>query len=153
MKSENHSDRSANATRARWMIVDDNEDVLAVMREIMARFSDAEIVCFNSPQAALAAFQAAPENFQLVITDFEMPGMNGVELRRCIHAISPAVKILLATGSGVMSEEAVAREGFCGLLRKPFPFAALRRALEGAGNFVNPKIAETEKNSAALTAA
>src|SRR5882672_594822 len=108
MKSKNHSKAGVNAARPRWMIVDDNEDVLSVMREIMARFSDAEVVCFNSPQTALAAFQAAPENYQLVVTDFEMPEMNGVELRRCIHAISPAVKILLATGSSAMNEEAVA---------------------------------------------
>jgi CheY-like chemotaxis protein len=137
MKSENHSHRNATGTRARWMIVDDNEDVLAVMREIMARFSDAEIACFNSPQAALATFESAPENFELVITDLEMPGMNGVELCRRLHLISPELKILLATGSGLVSEEAAANEGFCGLLHKPFPFAVLQNILEsiGVGNF------------------
>jgi len=121
------------ASRPRWMIVDDNEDILLLMRDIAAQFSDAEIVCFNSPQAALAAFGAAPENFELVITDFEMPGMNGVELCHRLRAISPAAKILLATGSGLVSEEAAANEGFCGLLHKPFPFAVLRNILESIG--------------------
>jgi len=87
--------QTENVSRTRWMIVDDNQDVLLLMSEIAAQFSDAEIVCFNSPRAALAAFEAAPENFELVITDFEMPGMNGVELRRRFHAISPVVKILV----------------------------------------------------------
>lgn len=117
----------------RWMIVDDNEEILLLMRDIAAQFSDAEIECFNSPHAALAAFGAAPENFELVITDFEMPGMNGVELCRRLRAISSAAKILLATGSGLVSEEAAAHEGFCGLLHKPFPFEVLQRALANIG--------------------
>jgi DNA-binding NtrC family response regulator len=139
MKSENHSDRNETGARARWMIVDDNEDILSLMREIAARFSEAEILCFNSPQAALAAFAAAPENFELVITDFQMPGMNGVELCHHLHEISPAAKILLVTGSGSVSEEAAAHAGFCGLLHKPFLFATLRRVLEAAGILANLK--------------
>jgi CheY-like chemotaxis protein len=133
MKSENYSDWSAKVASPRWMIVDDNEEILSLMREIAAQFSDADIVCFNSPQAALAAFEAAPENFELVITDFEMPGMNGVELCRRLHAISPTAKIILATGSGLVSDEAAAHEGFCGLLHKPFPFAALQNILKSIG--------------------
>jgi DNA-binding NtrC family response regulator len=141
------------ASRAPWMIVDDNEDMLLLMREIAARFSGAEILCFNSPQAALAAFEAAPESFDLVITDFEMPSMNGVELRRRFHAISPAVKILLATGSSLVIADTAAHEGFCGLLQKPFMFAAMQHALESAENFKNRKNDGDEKYSAALMSA
>jgi len=121
------------ASRPRWMIVDDNEEILSLMREIATRFSDVEIVCFNSPQAALAAFETAPEYFELVITDYEMPGMNGMELCRRIRSISPTTKILLETGSGLMSEEAAVNEGFCGLLHKPFPFVKLQNILKSAG--------------------
>jgi CheY-like chemotaxis protein len=144
MKSE------ANPNRQTWMIVDDNEEILSLMREIVPQFSDGEIVCFNSPQAALAAFEAAPENFALVITDFEMPGMNGVELCHRLREISPAAKILLATGSGNVSEEAAMNEGFCGLLHKPFLFATLRRMLEAAGILRNRKSQGAENFSAAL---
>ena len=121
------------ARRLRWMIVDDNEEILLLMRDIAAQFSDAEIVCFNSPEAALAAFEAASGNFELVITDFEMPGMNGVELCHRLRLTLPAAKILLATGSGLISAEAAINAGFCGLLHKPFPFAALQDVLESIG--------------------
>jgi CheY-like chemotaxis protein len=153
MKNKNHSDRGARAGRPRWMIVDDNEDVLSLMCEIMAHVRDAEIVCFNSPQSALAAFEAAPESFQLVITDFEMPGMNGVELCHRLRAISPATIILLMTGSGMIGEASAAHEGFCGLLRKPFPFETLQRVLESAGVFGNHKSEGKDIFSAALTSA
>ena len=133
MKSENHSDRSAKTAGPRWMIIDDNEEILSLMREIAAQFTNAEILCFNSPQAAVKAFESVPEEFELVITDFEMPLMSGLELCRRLIAISPAAKILLATGSGIISEEAAEHEGFCGLLHKPFPFEVLQRALANIG--------------------
>lgn len=117
----------------RWMLVDDNEDILFVMREIVSQFTEAQIECFNSPIAALAAFEAAPESFELVITDFEMPGMTGVEFCHRLLAIAPATKIFLATGSGLVSDEGAAREGFSGLLQKPFPFAVLQSVLENVG--------------------
>jgi two-component system cell cycle sensor histidine kinase/response regulator CckA len=140
------------ASRPCWMIVDDNVEILSLMREIVTQFSDAEIVCFNSPRAALAAFEAAPDSFELVITDFEMPGMNGVELCHRLLAISPTAKVLLATGSGMVTEEAAAGEGFCGLLHKPFPFAALQRALAAAGLLEIPA-ENNSKKIAALTMA
>ena len=141
------------AARPRWMIVDDNEEILMLMRDIAARFGDAEIDCFNSPHHALAAFEAAPEHFELVITDFEMPGMNGVELCHRLRAISPATIILLMTGSGMIGEASAAHEGFCGLLRKPFPFETLQRVLESAGVFGNHKSEGKDIFSAALTSA
>jgi len=132
MKIKHSSDWSA-ASRSRWMLVDDNEDILFVMREIAAQFTDAQVECFNSPIDALAAFAEAPEEFELIVTDFEMPGMNGVELCHRILEIAPAAKVLLATGSGLVSEDAAEREGFTGLLQKPFPFAALQNILNAIG--------------------
>ena len=118
---------------ARWMIVDDNEEILSLMEAIAGRLGGAAVECFNSPKAALAAFRAAPEKFSLVITDLEMPGMSGLEFCRELHEVSPAQKILLSTGSEILTDAQAAQNGFCGLLHKPFPFASLQRALGAAG--------------------
>jgi hypothetical protein len=59
---------------------------------------------------------------------------------------------LLATGSGMVTEEAAAGEGFCGLLHKPFPFAALQRALAAAG-LLEIQAKNNSKKIAALTMA
>jgi len=132
--------------RPRWMVVDDNQDILMLIRDIVARFSDVDIECFNSPQDALAAFEAEPEAFDFVITDLEMPGMSGIELSRRLRALSPSLRILLSTGSELLSDEEAAQKGFCGLLRKPFPLAALQNALE-------PATLKFSGNSLVLTAA
>jgi CheY-like chemotaxis protein len=119
--------------RPHWLLVDDNQDILAMLAAMLANLTDAELECFNTPQAALAAFAGAPEKYELVITDFEMPGMDGVELCRRLRAISPAQKIFLATGSGFFTEAAARHAGFSALLNKPFPLTALKAALAGAG--------------------
>jgi len=118
--------------RPRWMIVDDNPDILSLIQGIVARFSDVDIECFNSPEAALAAFKSEPAAFEFVITDLEMPEMNGIELCRRLRGLAPSLKILVSTGSEIISDEEAVEKGFCGLLRKPFPYAALQRALEPA---------------------
>ena len=140
------------AGRPRWMIVDDNENILSLMQAIAARLGNAAVECFNSPRAALAAFRAAPEKFSLVITDLEMPGMSGIELCRELRKFSPAQKILLTTGSEILTDSEAAERGFCGLLHKPFPFASLQRALTAAGIVEMPAENNSEK-FAALTMA
>ena len=82
---------------------------------------------------ALMAFSDAPGKYELVVTDFEMPGMNGAELCRRMREISPMQKIFLATGSGFFTEDAAQRIGFTALLNKPFPLTALQEALAAAG--------------------
>ena len=117
----------------RWMLVDDDADILSLVAALVKNLTAAEIECFNSPQAAQAAFMATPEAYELVITDFEMPDMDGVELCRQMRRISPAQKIILATGSGFFTEAAARHAGFCGLLNKPFLTDQLHEALVEAG--------------------
>jgi DNA-binding NtrC family response regulator len=134
-----------NETGARWMVVDDDVDTLDTVARLLAAVSNAEICPFPSPWQALDAIAAAPETFHLVVTDFEMPGMNGIDFRRQVQAVSPATKVLLTTGSGVFTEESARQNGFCGLLCKPFSIGALRQTLENvqaaAANFSKTSLA------------
>lgn len=135
---------SEGASRPRWMIVDDNKDILSLMHDIASRCIDADILCFHSPHAALATFAAAPEAVDFVITDLEMPGMSGIELSGRLRQLSPFLKVLLATGSELLTDGEAVQKGFCGLLRKPFLCASLQRALAVAGVLASP--AENNSN-------
>ena len=116
-----------------WMIVDDNETILTLVRSLVECFTDRPIECYQSPQAALAMFQAAPERFEFVITDLEMPGMNGTEFCRRLHETSPALKVLLSTGSEILTDDQAAARGFCGLLHKPMLMQSLKAVLSREG--------------------
>jgi DNA-binding NtrC family response regulator len=118
-----------NENGARWMVVDNDVDSLDTVARLLAAVSDAEICSFPSPWQALDAIIAAPETFQLVVTDLEMPGMNGIDFRRQVQLVVPAMKVLLTTGSGLFTEESAREIGFCGLLCKPFSIGALKETL------------------------
>jgi CheY-like chemotaxis protein len=127
-------------TERRWLIVDDDENILMLLSATLASLTDAEIECHNTAPSALAAFAAAPEKYELVITDYEMPGMDGVELCRRLRVVAPEQKIFLATGSGFFTEAAARHAGFAALLNKPYPLATLKQAL--AENYLtnNPSL-------------
>jgi CheY-like chemotaxis protein len=117
----------------RWMLVDDNLELLMMLSAFVEKFTSAAVECHDSPESALAAFEAAPDRYELVITDFQMPRIDGVELCRRLQAITPGKKVFLATGSGYFSETAASHYGFSALLNKPFPIAALEQKLAAVG--------------------
>ena len=118
-----------NETGARWMVVDDDANAMNAVAELLAAVSGAHVSSFASPWQALDALTASPEKFDLVVTDFEMPGMNGIDFRRQIEMVSPATRVLLTTGSGMFTDESARENGFCGLLCKPFSLGALKQTL------------------------
>jgi two-component system cell cycle sensor histidine kinase/response regulator CckA len=118
-----------NETGARWMVVDDDAIAMDTVAQLLAAVSGAEISSFASPWQALDALAASPEKFDLIVTDFEMPGMNGMDFRRQVEMVSPTTKVLLTTGSGLFTDESARQNGFCGLLCKPFSFGALKQTL------------------------
>jgi CheY-like chemotaxis protein len=115
------------------MQVDDNDDLLFMLATMLGKLTDAEIGQFRSPASALEAFAAAPEKYELVITDYEMPEMDGVELCRRMHAVAPTQKIVLTTGSGFFTAAVAQRAGFSALLNKPYSLAEIHAALAATG--------------------
>jgi len=78
--------------------------------------------------SALAAFEAAPDSFDLVLTDIVMPGMQGPDLARQLRARRPSLPVIFMTGYADI--EAAALSG--PLLRKPFSVPDLEEALRAA---------------------
>ena len=117
----------------RWMLVDDNEEILMMISSLAMNLTNATMECHNSPESALAAYTADPDAYEVVITDYEMPRMTGIELCRLIQSVAPQQRVILATGSGYFTPGAARAAGFSALLHKPFPFSALVTALVEAG--------------------
>ena len=123
------------------MVVDDNPDMLRLMEILLKQIHDGPVDCFSSPPAALAALAGAPNSYELVITDYEMPEMDGLELCRRLLGVVRHLKIFLATGSGFFTAAAAASAGFQGMLNKPFQFEELRAMLAGAGIRIGEPVA------------
>ncbi|MDB6092352.1 MAG: sensor hybrid histidine kinase [Gammaproteobacteria bacterium] len=81
------------------MIVDDERPLVALAEEMLAELGY-EPVGFDSSSAALEAFRAEPQRFDLVLTDEAMPDLIGTELASEIRRLRPTVPIILMSGHG-----------------------------------------------------
>jgi signal transduction histidine kinase/ActR/RegA family two-component response regulator len=101
------------------MIVDDERPLVALAEETLAELGY-EPVGFDSSVAALQAFRAEPQRFDLVLTDETMPDLTGTELASEIRRLRPDISILLMSGySGAQLLERAQAAGVLEVLRKP----------------------------------
>jgi DNA-binding NtrC family response regulator len=82
------------------MVLDDEQNIVnAVRRELatppLGRYRY-NVECFTDPKAALA--RAAEKEFEVVITDFRMPEMDGLQFLKALHAIQPDCSRLVLSG-------------------------------------------------------
>lgn len=84
-----------NQDRPRILLVDDNRHGLAARRSLLEELGY-EIVTAENGQEALS--QYAGKKFDLVVTDFKMPGMDGTVLIQRIRACEPGARIILLSG-------------------------------------------------------
>jgi len=108
-------------------VVDDDSVTGEAIAAALAREGH-ELRVFSSPGDVLAA--ARESEPAVAITDFAMPGMNGLELIRALRELSPDTTFLVVSGQATV-EDAVAlmKEGVVDVLVKPPRARALRRAL------------------------
>jgi CheY-like chemotaxis protein len=111
----------------RVLVVDDN----SVPREVVRKYLAADghhVVTADSGVDALATFEAG--EFDLVVTDHSMPGMNGTQLAESIKAARPGQPILMLSGFTDPSLDIQQKPaGVDLMLTKPIPQKELRGAL------------------------
>jgi PAS domain S-box-containing protein len=82
------------------------------------------------PEDALAAFRRDPDAFDLVATDFNMPGLSGLDVAAAVAAVRPAMPVLLASGYMRPAEALQAKAlGIGAILPKPYTFDELALAV------------------------
>jgi NO-binding membrane sensor protein with MHYT domain/nitrogen-specific signal transduction histidine kinase/CheY-like chemotaxis protein len=101
------------------MIVDDERVLVALAEETLAGLGY-EPVGFDSSVAALQAFRAEPNRFDLVLTDETMPDLTGTELAGKMRELRPEISIILMSGyGGTQLNERAQAAGVIDVLRKP----------------------------------
>jgi PAS domain S-box-containing protein len=101
------SPTSLRVTRGeRLLCVDDEPAIIQVLQRVL-RHAGYKVTACTNPDEALAAFQASPAEFDLVITDLSMPRMSGLELTKHVLRLRPGLPVVLMSGylrSGEMEE-------------------------------------------------
>ncbi|MDN5273726.1 response regulator [Chloroflexus sp. MS-CIW-1] len=107
------------------ILVEDEPDILIILHRLMRDLTGGyDIITVHSGADALA--QIALRRVPLVITDYNMPGMNGLQLAAAIKETSPDTCVVMITAYATPELEKRAREQRIDYyLAKPFPLDRL----------------------------
>jgi CheY-like chemotaxis protein len=116
------------------LYVDDEEGLVSLMKLFLTeagyRFSG-----YTDPREALAAARAYPDQFDLVVTDYKMPHLSGLEVAQALKEIRAGLPVVLA--SGFITEEVRAKAPAAGireLIEKPSTTEELAEAIMHCAN-------------------
>jgi two-component system cell cycle sensor histidine kinase/response regulator CckA len=79
------------------LYLDDDDTLVFLVRRLLER-RGYRVTAFTSQAQAIDAVRADPEGFHLLLTDFNMPGMSGLEVAKAALAINPALPVAVASG-------------------------------------------------------
>ncbi|HET9112776.1 MAG TPA: sigma 54-interacting transcriptional regulator [Burkholderiales bacterium] len=141
-------------TRPQILIADDDTDLLQLL-SIRLTAAGFDIETVESAEAVINRLDVARPD--LVITDMQMSGMDGMALFEHIHGIAPALPVIILTAHGTIPDAVSATQrGVFGYLSKPFDSKTLldlvNRALRlAAGAVPQPAIAKDAWQAAIIT--
>lgn len=103
----------------RVMYVDDDEALVFLVERALTRKGFA-VSTFTDPHEAAAALRERPQAFDLLVTDYNMPGYCGLDLLREARQIRPDLPVALASGYVTADiEQGAIAEGARALIHKP----------------------------------
>ncbi len=90
-----NSSLAKSGVAARVLLVDDNRDGLLARKSLLEEQGFIAVTALNGEEA----FETLSKmTFDLMVTDFRMPKMNGIELIRCVRPLHPALRIIMLSG-------------------------------------------------------
>jgi DNA-binding NtrC family response regulator len=111
-------------------IVDDEPDIMSLFKEALSHMGDTEVFGFIDSTLALEHFKLNQFDYCLILSDYRMPIMDGMELLKKVKAINPSVKTVLV--SAYAANDEVFEQCNCvdAFLQKPITIPDLIEAVE-----------------------
>lgn len=112
------------------LVVEDQADTRAMMKHMMMEAGITQVFESQDGRTALSFIDAAFDFVDMIVCDWNMPHMTGVELLRQIRSVDPEVPFLMVTGRGDMDSVVEAKSsGVSGYIIKPFSPSQLEAKL------------------------
>jgi CheY-like chemotaxis protein len=110
----------------RVLVVDDERHVRFMLCDVLTQWGCQADGVTNATEGLE---RLEPGAYDLLLTDFRMPGMNGVEFIEHARKRNGALRVIMLSGSGSDLYPAAQRLGFT-LLRKPLDIGRLKSAID-----------------------
>jgi two-component system, cell cycle response regulator CpdR len=129
------------AATGRIMIVDDDFDIIYVVRQYLVKWGF-EVDSFTNPVYALQKFKENPDQYSLILTDIRMPEMSGIRLAMLIQEIKPSIKVVIMTAYELTPDElgehlpTISRDD---ILQKPFRLLQVCTAIKKQLQITKPR--------------
>jgi CheY-like chemotaxis protein len=102
------------------LLIDDEEIVINISAMMLKRLGY-KVLKAHSGYEGLQLFEENKSKIDLIISDFEMPKMNGKEVMDKLRKMDPQIKVMLSSGALTDADEKeVMNEGFNGFIKKPY---------------------------------
>jgi len=119
--------------KSRILVVDDEKDMLALLRRIITEKTEHDVIVEHNPFKAIELIVGEP--FNVIITDLKMPKMDGIALLDEARKIQPSAAVIIMTAYATIETAVEAtRKGAFDYITKPFRkeriLLIIRRALD-----------------------
>ncbi len=112
------------------LLIDDEKDFLDIMSQRMEN-RGMSVTTATSGVDALELVKG--KNFDAIVVDLQMPGMNGIEALKEFKQINPDIQVILLTGNATLEKGIEAmKEGAMDLVEKPANLDDLREKIQKA---------------------
>ena len=116
------------------MVVDDEKDVELLFRQYFRKEMQQkkiELIFAFSGEEALQLLYAMkqPPDVMIILSDINMPGMNGLELLQAVKRDFPAIRVSMITAYSDQYYDAAMKYGADSYYTKPLDFSRLKKEL------------------------
>jgi len=85
-------------------VIDDETDLAYLFKDALSQIDGVQVFAFTDPLLALEHFQTNHRNYSVVISDYRMPTMTGMELLSRIKEVNPAVIGIMMSAFEIQDE-------------------------------------------------
>jgi signal transduction histidine kinase len=117
------------------LYLDDDDTLVFLVRRLLER-RGYKVTALTDQQEAIDAVRAQPEGFHLLMTDYNMPGMSGIDVAREVLLINPRLPVAVA--SGYISDELQSEAQAAGVTEVVFKTDAVEAFCEIVARLVTP---------------
>ena len=85
-------------------VIDDETDLAYLFKDALSQIDGVQVFAFTDPLLALEHFKANHQNYRVVISDYRMPTMTGMELLSTVKEVNPAVTRIMMSAFEIQDE-------------------------------------------------